>query len=208
MINIIQRGRKEWTIDIILLAAVIVVSSMYFVLNAPQLSLHILRTFLDDQIPRLPIFSIIYLAFLPWFWGVVIYSWFKKRYFRQLAWSVIIVNLIAFAVYLTFQTYVPREAIMSNNFFSGILQFIYNSDQPYNGFPSLHSALSAATATYFVCIKSKRAWIAVAIAVLIVASTLFVKQHFIADAISGVILGVVTTLIIFGLPKKAINYTN
>ena len=197
-----QRGRKEWVIDTLLLAVVIAVSCMYFVLNMPQSSLHVLRTVFDDQIPRLPVFSIIYLAFLPWFWGVTIYAWLKNRYFRQLACSVIIVNLIAFVVYLAFQTYVPREVIVSNDFFSSILQFIYNSDQPYNGFPSLHSALSATIATYFVIRHSKWSRAAILMAALIVASTLFVKQHFIVDAIAGVTLGITVTWIVFTLFLK------
>ena len=197
-----QRGRKEWVVDTILMAVVIAVSCMYFVLNMPQSSVHILRTVFDDQIPRLPIFSIIYLSFLPWFWGITIYAWLKNRYFRQLALSVIIVNLIAFVVYLVFQTYVPRQAIVSNDFFSGILQFIYNSDQPYNGFPSLHSALSATVATYFVIRHSKWSWAAVLMAALIVVSTLFVKQHFIADAVAGVTLGITVTWVVFRLFLK------
>jgi membrane-associated phospholipid phosphatase len=170
---------------------------MYFILNVPHISVNVLRTFIDDQIPRLPIFSIIYLAFLPWFWGVVVYSWLKNRSFRQLAYSVIIVNLIAFGVYLFFQTHVPRESVMGNDFLSGMLRFIYSYDQPYNAFPSLHVALSSVIATYFVCMKSKCSWAFVAIALLISISTLFVKQHFIVDVLSGVVLGGVVTWLVF-----------
>jgi membrane-associated phospholipid phosphatase len=170
---------------------------MYLVLNIPQSTLHVLQTSLDKQIPRVPIFSIPYLAFLPWLYGTLIYAWLKNRYFRQMAISFILINLVAFVVYLTFQTYVPRDPITSHDLFSGILQFIYNNDQPYAGFPSLHSALSASMATYFVCSKSKWSWAAVAMAALVVVSTLFTKQHFVLDAISGVTLGVVVTWVTF-----------
>lgn len=197
--DIITRDYKTWLIDIVLLVATTLVLLMYLVVNIPQDTLHVLRTSLDDQIPRLPIFSIPYLAFIPWLYGTLVYSFIKNRYFRQLAISFVIVNLIAFVVYLTFQTHIPRDSITSPDFFSGILQFIYNHDKPYAGFPSLHSALSASIATYFVCMKSKWAWAAVAMAGLVVMSTLFTKQHFVLDAVSGVGLGVLVTWGVFRL---------
>lgn len=196
---ITTRTRKQWVGDTILLVAVVVVSCLYFLLNTPHEVVTVLRTIVDDSIPRVPVFAIPYLVFLPWFWGIVIYSWLKKSYFHQLAYSVIIVNLIAFVVYLTFQTNVPREVVMSNDFFSGVLKFIYSSDQAYGCFPSLHSALSAVAATYLVIRKSKWAWAAVAMAGLIVISTLFTKQHYVLDAVSGVGLGVLVTWGVFRL---------
>jgi len=193
------RDRKTWIIDIVLLIITSVVLLMYLVLNIPQQTIHVLQTSLDNQIPRLPLFTIPYLAFLPWLYGTLIYSFIKNRYFRQLAISFIIVNLIAFVVYLTYQTYIPRDAITSHDLFSGILQFIYDHDKPYAGFPSLHSALSSSIATYFLCMKSKWSWLAVVMAALVVASTLFTKQHFILDAVSGVGLGFVVTWVVFKL---------
>ena len=176
--------------------------SLYFVFNIPQASVNILKTSFDSAIPRLPIFSVPYLLFIPWLWIVILYSWYQNRSFRQLAWASIIINLIACVVYVTFQTYIPRDVVMSDDFFSGILRFIYDHDQAYNGFPSLHSALSAMVATYFVCIKSRWSWLFILIATMIVASTLFVKQHFIADAVSGVTLGVLVTWVVFKIHNK------
>lgn len=206
--DVIIRDRKDWIIDVVLLLITTMVLLMYLVLNMPQDTLHVLRTAVDDQIPRLPIFAIPYLAFLPWLYGTLIYSFVKNRYFRQLAVSFIVINLVAFVVYLTFQTYIPRQAITSHDLFSGILQFIYDHDQPYAGFPSLHSALSVSIATYFVCMKSKWAWAAVAMAALVVLSTLFTKQHFVLDAVSGVGLGCFVTwgvFKIFGMRNRSTN---
>jgi membrane-associated phospholipid phosphatase len=189
--------------NVFILVVLLLVFCIYFLLNIPHGSVYILRTSLDEQIPRIPIFSIPYLAFFPLLFGVVLYSWFKNKLFRQLAISIIIVCLSAFCVYIFFQTYVPREPIVENDFFSGLLRFIYSYDQPYNALPSLHAALSTVVAVYFVCSKSRWAWAFVAMAILIVISTLFTKQHFIADAISGVALGLVVTWAVFRLfPNK------
>lgn len=192
-----KRTKKQWAKDIAIFGLIIIASILYFYLNTPRDVLNIVKTFLDDGIPRLPVFTIFYLAFLPWLWGVIFYSFIKNKSFRPLAISLIVVNLIASLVYIFFQTYVPREVINSNDIFSDILKFIYSNDQAYNGFPSLHSALSTVIAVYFVMTKNKYAWAAILIAILIVASTLFTKQHFVLDVVSGVGLGWVVTWVVF-----------
>ena len=201
-----QRTRRGWITDTILLLLTTVILLMYVVLDMPQSINHVLRITLDNQIPRIPLFIIPYLAFLPWLYGTLIYVWYKNRFFRHLAYSFIVINLIAFFVYLTFQTVVPRDPITSHDFFSGILQFTYDNDLPYAGFPSLHAALSASIATYFVLRHSKWSWAAIAMAGLIVISTLLTKQHFIVDAVSGVTLGVLVTWVAFRLlPAKPVS---
>ena len=191
--------------DTILFIIVIIVACLYFVVNVPHVSLNVLITIIDSAIPRIPVFAVPYLLFLPWFWSVMLYVWYHNRSFRQLAYASIIINLVAVIVYVTFQTYVPRDVVVSDDFFSGILRFIYEHDQAYNGFPSLHSALSAMVATYFVCIKSRWSWVFILIAVLIVMSTLFVKQHFIADAVSGVTLGILVTWAVFKIYNRKVE---
>lgn len=193
---------RKFIIDSLILLVLVAVFLMYSLINEPHGAVHILRSAIDDWIPRLPVFSIIYLAFLPWVALTIMIAWYKKRDFRQLAFSLIIINLIAYVVYFIFQTHVPRDPIVSSDIFSRILQFIYDHDRPYNCFPSLHSAMSASLATYFVIRKSKWAWLSVIFAALIVASTLLIKQHYIADALSGVILGSGVTRIIFRIFSK------
>lgn len=188
--------------DGMLLLAVIIASCLYFVLNVPHEVVNVVKIFIDDHIPRLPVFAIPYLLFLPWFWAVIFYVWYKDNSFKQLAYSVIIINLVASVVYIMFQTYIPRDVIISNDLFSGILGFIYDNDQAYNGFPSLHSGLSATVATFFVIKKSRFAVPTFLMALLIVISTLFTKQHFILDAVSGITLGVIITSFVFWFCDK------
>lgn len=198
IVNFINQRSYETVLLLILLA----VFCLYPLTNVPHDVVHVLRTAWDDQIPRVPAFSIIYLAFLPWVFLTIIYSWYKKRDFEQLAFSMILVNLAACLVYILFQTYVPREPILSDDIFSKIVGFIYTHDKPYDCFPSLHAAFSALVATHFILRKSKWAWATVIFAFLIVISTLFVKQHFIADAVSGVLLGILMTLLVFYVLKR------
>lgn len=197
-----MQTNKKYIVDWLILFVLVVVVFLYSLINEPHGTVHVLNSAIDNIIPRLPGFSLIYLAFLPWVALTIFIAWYKKRDFRQLAYSLIIINLIAYTVYFIFQTHVPRDPILSSDIFSRILQFIYEHDRPYNCFPSLHSAMSASLATYFVVRKSKWAWTSVIFAGFIIASTLLIKQHYIADAVSGIILGFGVTWIIFRIFSK------
>jgi len=192
---------KIYLVNTVLLLITFLSSCFYFLINTSRPSLNVIQTVIDVNIPRLPVFAIPYIAFLPLFWATMVYAFIKNKSFRRLACSVVIINLVAYLVYLFFQTYVPRLPVESNDFFSGLLKFIYTTDQPYNCFPSLHVALSASAATYFMFIKYKMRWLFLAIAILISLSTLFVKQHFILDVLSGAALGVGVTWFLFKLKR-------
>ncbi|MFZ2125322.1 MAG: phosphatase PAP2 family protein [Candidatus Saccharimonadales bacterium] len=192
-----QRTCREWIIDTLVLAITFAVAELYFVFNAPADVINNVKIAFDNSIPRLPVFVVPYLLFLPWLWLIVIYAWLKKKSFYQLALSLTIVNLVAYVVYLSFQTIVPRDPVVGNDIFSSILRLIYENDLPYAAMPSLHSGLSAVAATYFVLRKSKWALAFVSMAALIIVSTLFTKQHFFLDAVTGVGLGFATTLLVF-----------
>lgn len=192
-----HRTITQWISDTVLFITLGFIACIYFVLNAPSSTVYYLNNAIDDLIPRIPFFVIPYLLFIPWLWLTVLYVWYKGRYFRQLALSLIIVNLIAYFVYTFFLTAVPRTEIVGNDIFTNILRIVYGTDNIYCGFPSLHSALSASIATYFLIKRSRFTYFFVFMAGLIVVSTLLTKQHFIVDAISGIVLGSVVTAVIF-----------
>jgi membrane-associated phospholipid phosphatase len=203
-----ERTRREWIVDTLILAVTFVVAELYFVFNAPADVINNVKIALDSFIPRLPFFVVPYLLFLPWLWLIVIYAWLKKKAFYQLALSLTIVNLIAYVVYLSFQTIVPRDPVVENDIFSNVLRAIYENDLPYAGFPSLHCGLSTVAASYFVLRKSKWAPAFISMAALVVVSTLFTKQHFVLDVVSGVGLGVIVTLLVFKLVPNITTQTD
>jgi membrane-associated phospholipid phosphatase len=64
----------------------------------------------------------------------------------------------------------------------------YAVDRPYNNFPSLH--VSLATYSYLLLFHARRklGWLLLAPYLLILASPLFVKQHFLLDVLGGLAL--------------------
>jgi membrane-associated phospholipid phosphatase len=84
-----------------------------------------------------------------------------------------------------------RPEVTGEGFSSWLLRFLYRVDQPTNLFPSIHCLVS------WLCydgIRGKKeipAWyrgFSCIFALLVVLSTQFTKQHYIADAAAGLIL--------------------
>jgi membrane-associated phospholipid phosphatase len=169
----------------------------YLLLNKQTEHLHYLNIGIDGLIPFVPVFAVPYLLFLPVFWLVFLYSFLKRKRFSALAMTIIIVHLISYLFFVFYQTEVLRPQIAGTGLFDNLVRFVYSHDAPYNDFPSLHSALAAVLATYFIVIKSKWSTFYVLFALLVVISTLLIKQHYVVDAVFGIVLGVLVALLTF-----------
>ncbi|MBI2945563.1 MAG: phosphatase PAP2 family protein [Candidatus Wallbacteria bacterium] len=93
--------------------------------------------------------------------------------------------------FVVYPVVMPRPPLPENATGGGLLALTWSIDKPYNCFPSLHVALDtlAALATYP---SNPKAGLAVGIvAVLISLSTMFVKQHYWLDVVSGFAVAVI-----------------
>ena len=120
---------------------------------------------------------------------MVLWAFARRAHFEQLALTLLLVYVVSDVVYLFFQTYVPRPAVTGHGVFSHLARFIYSNDQPYCGLPSEHSSQATVFAFYLMAIGNRWRYVGTAFALLVIASTLLVKQHFILDAVSGIGLG-------------------
>lgn len=177
-----------------------------------------LNTGLDDLIPYRPEWAIFYLYLFFWateitmvFFGVLSY---KQGY--SLAWSLVIINVVADLVYLVFPvtTDIYRSAIAAHplvgNPFAEAMNAYFAKDPSFDCFPSLHAAVSTIVAfAWFRFWKTKPgtlrlliAILAIIIAVGTILSTLFVKQHYIADEIAGIILALAVGRLVYGKARR------
>ena len=163
-----------------------------------------LNTALDNLVPFVPEWAIFYLyLFYPV--SVLTLAYFVFVEYRKgyaLAFSLVLINLIADAVYIVFPvtTDIYRQQLLANpmtgNPFAAAMYAHYATDPSFNCFPSLHAAVSVICfyAWYrYARLKPNRITRGIAIGMLIVAigvvlSTLFVKQHYIADEVAGIVL--------------------
>ncbi|MFA6604293.1 MAG: phosphatase PAP2 family protein [Patescibacteria group bacterium] len=165
---------------------------LYGLLNRPRKQIHLLITKFDGRIPFLPAFSIPYLLYFPYLFLIVGYGIMKTPYYLAIAASALAIQTAAAMIYLYCQTHVPRPDRIGRGIFSRLTSFIYWFDQPYNTFPSLHVAYSVFCAYWAWIILPGAFPVLVSLTVAIVFSTLFLKQHIIADVMSGILVASVS----------------
>lgn len=172
-----------------------------------------LETGLDAVIPFVPEMVIFYMYL---FYPLVILTMFyfafveyRKGY--ALGWSLVAINGIAVLIYIAFpvSTYWYRQELLAQpmvgNVWATQVYNIFASDTSFNCFPSLHAAVSTIcffTWFQYAKIKPSKTTKSVALAALVIAagvilSTLFIKQHYIADEIAGIALAWVVGTLLF-----------
>lgn len=182
--SIVKRGMFAISIPLI--------SIIYPILNQKRGEVSIINTYIDNFLPFNKYFVIPYIG---WYLYVGIFVALvcildEVRYYKLIA-SLCVGMGICYVIYYIFPTHVPRPVILENDFFSNLVKSIYSRDNPYNCFPSIH-VLNSMLVAINVCAEEKMnsmiKIISSVTAILIILSTMFIKQHYIADAISAVAL--------------------
>lgn len=179
-----------------LLVLFVIVYLAYFPLNRTLANANFFKFAADDLIPLVPIFSVPYLAYLPLlvlFTGLFFVK-ADEKLFRSFVLSGIIASLLSYLIFVVFPTAVRRPLVEGTDIFSQLVKIIYNSDRPYNVFPSGHTFNTVISALHLWRWRPKHLWTIAAGSILIILSTLLIKQHYLPDIIGGIALGTLATL--------------
>lgn len=180
-----------WTnagISLLLAFGIYFTNKFYAILNHGP-NVIFLRSPMDDAIPLVPIFAIPYTSLEPFIYAtLVLFLLFRTRLFQSAALSMIAAWFVSYAFYFFLQSYMDRPVLVGNDPLIQMIREVYASDNAFNDFPSLHTSLSTILGIHWLRVDKRigtpiALWVA-----LIVLSTMFVKQHYIADVISGLIL--------------------
>ena len=168
-------------------------------LHAPLLAL-------DRLIPLQPAWAIVYGSLLLF----IVLPFVILRdaaEIRRTSYAYLLLWLVSFAFFVAWPTVAPHPpTVAGRGFFPWFLQCIYSADVSANCFPSLHVAQSCVSA--IVCRRVNRPLgnVAGVWAALIALSTLFTKQHYVADVIGGVILAAIAWMLFLrGKPKDVLD---
>lgn len=183
---------KEFLAPLSLLLLIPLVNLIYTYLNNSSRGFYSLVTDMDKAVPFVKAFAIPYLIWLPYIIGTLIYFCFKYRkvYYRTII-SLLLGLLTCYIIYYFFQTSVPRPELIGNDTLTSLVRYIYNSDNPFNCFPSIH------VLTSYLLIKAIRSCkksvsgdeiIITSMSILIIMSTQFIKQHVILDLIFAILI--------------------
>ncbi len=187
----VERARSPWLFSVGMSVAVLLLSSLYVPLNRATDSVWYAHTPIDDWIPLWPVFVLPYVSYFAYILGSAIVAiWRRDRVtYERLVLALIFTLAVSLVVYGFFQSGMVRPDLSgSSDWLTGIVRQVYGTDHPYNAFPSSHASITT------VCCLALCRWRRIRVAaivwgILIVASTVLVKQHYVADALAGVTLG-------------------
>lgn len=166
-----------------------VVFAVYFLLNRNLTPKFDLSTYLDTLIPFSEPFAALYLSYLVYLWGAVIiaFFWFKTNRYLRFVLTFIAMQIIAYVLYILIPGKIIRPHPAGAGVFFDMVRVIYEYDMPSSLTPSLHVANSWLVALAMNDNRIIR-FAVIPWAVLIVLSTLLIKQHNLVDVVSGLVL--------------------
>lgn len=194
---------KEFLISISCLMVVQVV--LYFVLKFLQSDFHLVVSPIDQKIPFIPYFIYIYNMFYPFVFLVLYFVFYndKKNYYQGIIAGIIgyLLSDIIFLVY-------PTTIIRPVNFYDKLdlltakfIKLTYEIDNPpINCLPSIHCLFCFQVAYTTITSKKIRRInkiIITIIALLIIISTVLVKQHYFYDILAALGIFCLANLMVY-----------
>ncbi|WP_407971198.1 phosphatase PAP2 family protein [Burkholderia pyrrocinia] len=165
--------------------------AIFFLLERSVTPRYVFATPIDARIPFIAWSWFVYVGFFPFVIALAAYA--RPPAFAAFKEAVLIAFVLGAVCFMLFPEAVPRPDVaeIGNTFVRDRLARMWQLDFAANGFPSLHVAV-----TCLACrmLTDRRRIAAVAIGVLICASTLTLKQHTVADVLGGVALATVSAL--------------
>ena len=184
---------------------------LFFALRPIQGEPHLIGNFIDDEIPFIKYFIIPYYAWFVLIFAIPYYLYkTDKDLLTKYVISYVVCAIAATIIFTFYPSIVSRPDYLKNDSLINLMvNLIYWIDNPpINCFPSMHCAVSM---LFILIIKNSKKTktitkiIITLISILIMISTLYVKQHVFIDLVSGdiIMLLIYTT---FSQNKNINNY--
>ncbi|MEN8078285.1 phosphatase PAP2 family protein [Clostridioides difficile] len=194
-------------LDLVWLIIIPIININYFIASILTKNGHNITTSIDNKIRFNSIFVIPYV-----YWYVYIIVGFiiilirSRQDYIKVFLSFFIGMCICYIFYYIYPTEITRPIVENNNILNVLVNNIYSADKPVNCFPSLH-----VLTTYFIMRYTKYKdsrkvfYYTQIVGVLIILSTVFIKQHFVLDIIGAIILCEIVMLFIKRVDDNKIN---
>lgn len=192
---------------VITIYALIYLLLFQYLEQRPIYQYHVIHTVFDDYIPFCEYFIVPYLLWFPYMFGAVAYFIFwndNKREYYQLTKNL----CMGMTIFLIVSFIYPNGHMLRpvtfehDNIFVHMVQWLYASDTPTNILPSIHVFNSLAihrAITSCQRLKDHRgirmaSW---TLTLLIILSTMFLKQHSVVDVCLGATMAFAGYLIFY-----------
>lgn len=178
-----------------------------------------IATTFDHALPFVPWTVVFYVMYYPLLVTPLFFSRSPEA-LNRMSLGQAAMNTISYVIFVLFPTPIERpHAVPVEGAFHFVLDLLFRADHPYNTFPSLHVGQTCILALFYlrysadwifspsgVSIAKNRAGLAVVIfhavsSVLVAASAVLIKQHYLADIFAGALLAYAMSLIFFARPR-------
>lgn len=162
-------------------------------------------TAVDQMIPFVPVWILayIFIAYFQWGVGYYLIACQDKKTMIFIVGAEIMAKIPSLIIFLLIPTTMARPDVTGTDVFSFLVRFIYLSDTPDNLFPSYHVLESYMLLRILPMMKNAPEWykkMTPAATLLVILSTVFVKQHVIVDILGGIAVsefGILTMTILY-----------
>ncbi len=201
LIGLFRSHREIWWI---IIYTTIYMIGFQIMENAGHVHYHVIHTWLDDQIPFCEYFIVPYMM---WFvYNVSVVAWFDLKADKREYYRLITALMLGMTAFLVISVAYPNklelrpEYVDTSSIFGKMVQALYLSDTPTNVLPSIHVYNTVVVNFAINANKTMRKHKPVLIgfnvlAVLIILSTMFLKQHSVIDVSMGLVLGVLMQIV-------------
>lgn len=198
---------KVKVLDLLWLLIIPIINVNYVIAGNTAKIGHDLTIELDNLIEFNSIFIIPYIY---WYLYVVIGFVFilikSRECYMRVVISYFIGMSICYLVYYIYPTQMQRPVVENTNICNMLVNFIYSLDKPFNCFPSLHVLTTYFIMRYTKHQNSKKIFYYTQISgILIILSTVFIKQHFVVDILGTIILCEIVIYLVKKISNRKVN---
>lgn len=191
---------------IILFGVFIFQSLIYFITKLFQNNPVYLNNAIDDRIPFIPSFVVFYVM---WYLFLILIPLLILKYNKKVFDKYIVVSIVYAIlegiIFILFPTTMNRQPLLVTDISTWIVDIIYKVDTPVcNLFPSAHCAFSILFIISILDVKEIKKEYKILIIIsslLIILSTVFIKQHVVVDVLGALLI----VPIYYILRKRKIN---
>ena len=171
---------------------------------------HNLTSVLDNNIPFIKEFVVVYIpiAYFQWVYGFYLAARENKMVCARIFAAEIIAKIMCLICFILIPTTMMRAEVSGGDFLSRAVYMVYRLDTADNLFPSVHcieSYILMRTVLWLEKAPKWYKWITVPVSILVMVSTVFMKQHVIVDVIAAIVaveLGIFLAKIIYRRKMK------
>ena len=186
---------KNFKVLILILLLVLYETFMYLITKLTPMDVNLIGNYLDNKIPFVSQFVYAYISWYAMLF-IIPYIFYKKNVNSFNKYYIVIllcITLVSF-IYMFYPTTINRADILLSGISGKLVNLIYKIDTPVlNCFPSMHCLVSFVFIYISLCDKNISKYLRIFIvlwSVLVILSTLFIKQHVLVDVISAFVLSI------------------